>query len=96
MGVLETFTPTRTAHTATEVARRADLPTSTAHRIVSNLVTNGSLEHDDDRRVRIGVRLWELATRGSRPMHLRQPCDPECAPSRPQTPRPLPAALLPR
>lgn len=70
--VLETFTPTRTAQTAAEIGRRAGLPSSSAHRIVSELVTSGLLERDDDRRVRIGMRLWELATRSSHALRLRQ------------------------
>src|SRR5688572_6272405 len=70
--VLETFTPTRTAQTAAEIGRRTGLPTSTAHRIVGDLIDAGLLERDDDRRVRIGLRLWELATRSSHALRLRQ------------------------
>lgn len=74
--VLETFTPTRTAQTAAEIGRRADLPPSSAHRIVGELVDAGLLERDDDRRVRIGMRLWELATRSSHALRLRQAAMP--------------------
>ena len=70
--VLETFTPTRTVQSAADIGRRAGLPTSTAHRIVGELVEAGLLERDDDRRIRIGVRLWELATRSSHALRLRQ------------------------
>lgn len=70
--VLETFTPTRTVQTAAEIGRRADLPSSTAHRIVNELVEAGFLERDEDRRIRIGMRLWELATRSSDALRLRQ------------------------
>lgn len=70
--VLETFTPTRTVQTAAEIGRRAGLPTSTAHRIVGELVASRLLERDEDRRIRIGVRLWELATRSSHALRLRQ------------------------
>ncbi|MEN2738411.1 IclR family transcriptional regulator [Microbacterium sp. X-17] len=70
--VLETFTPTRTAQTAAEIGRRSGLPTSSTHRIVSQLVDAGLLERDDDRRIRIGMRLWELATRSSHALRLRQ------------------------
>jgi DNA-binding IclR family transcriptional regulator len=69
--VLETFTPTRTVQTAAEIGRRADLPASTAHRVVGELVAAGLLERDDDRRIRIGMRLWELATRSSHALRLR-------------------------
>lgn len=70
--VLETFTPTRTVQTAAEIARRADLPSSSAHRIVADLVAAGLLQRDADRRISIGSRLWELATRSSRALVLRQ------------------------
>ncbi len=72
MRVLETFTPTRLAQTASEIGRRADLPSSTAHRIVSDLVAAKLLERDEDRRLRVGLRLWELTTRSSHPLSLRQ------------------------
>ena len=54
--VLETFTPTRTVQTTAEIGRRARLPSSSAHRIVSELVETGLLERDESRRVRIGMR----------------------------------------
>jgi DNA-binding IclR family transcriptional regulator len=74
--VLETFTPTRTVQTAAEIGRRAGLPGSSAHRIVGELVDAGLLERDDERRIRIGMRLWELATRSSRALRLRQAAMP--------------------
>ncbi len=70
--VLETFSPTRTAQTVSEIGRRADLPPSTAHRIVTELVGSGLLERDDAGQVRVGRRLWELATRSSSTLALRQ------------------------
>ena len=70
--VLETFTADRTVQTAAEIGRRAGLPSSTAHRIVDELVEAGLLERDDEHRVRLGMRLWELALRGSRALRLRQ------------------------
>ncbi|MCR2783301.1 MULTISPECIES: IclR family transcriptional regulator [unclassified Microbacterium] len=70
--VLETFTPTRTVQTTAEIGRRAGLPSSTAHRLVGELADAGLLERDENRRVRIGMRLWELATRSSSALRLRQ------------------------
>ncbi|NQX11192.1 IclR family transcriptional regulator [Microbacteriaceae bacterium VKM Ac-2855] len=70
--ILDTFSPTRTAQTAAEIGRRSGLPRSTVHRIVNELVSSGLLERDDDRRVRVGMRLWELATRSSHALRLRQ------------------------
>jgi len=74
--VLETFTPARTAQTAAEIGRRSGLPSSTAHRLVGELVDAGLLERDADRRVRVGMRLWELATRSSLALRLRQAAMP--------------------
>ncbi|MFJ9901040.1 IclR family transcriptional regulator [Streptomyces sp. NPDC091280] len=70
--VLETFDTDRTFQTAAEIGRRARLPSTTAHRMVADLVECGLLERDEDQRVRLGIRLWELALRGSRALRLRQ------------------------
>lgn len=70
--VLETFTTERAMQTASEIGRRAGLPSSTAHRIVDELVAAGLLERDEDRRLHLGMRLWELALRGSTALRLRQ------------------------
>lgn len=70
--VLETFNPARTVQTAAEIGRRSGLPASSAHRIVGELVDAGLLERDGDRRIRIGMRLWELATRSSPALRLRE------------------------
>lgn len=70
--VLDTFGVDRTVQTASEIGRRAGLPASTAHRIVDGLVAEGLLERDDEHRVRLGMRLWELALRGSTALRLRQ------------------------
>lgn len=70
--VIETFSADRTVQTASEIGRRAGLPSSTAHRIVGELVASGILERDDEHRVRLGMRLWELALRGSMALRLRQ------------------------
>ena len=70
--VLETFTIDRTVQSASEIGRRAGLPSSTAHRLVDGLVEAGLLERDEEHRVSLGMRLWELALRGSRALRLRQ------------------------
>lgn len=70
--VLETFSTERTVQTTAEIGRRAQLPRSSAHRIVDDLVRAGLLERDEDHRIRLGLRLWELALRGSAALRLRQ------------------------
>lgn len=74
--ILATFDTDRTAQTASEIARRAELPVSTAHRLVRELTAAGLLDRDEDGRARIGMRLWELTTRGSRALGLRQAAMP--------------------
>lgn len=70
--VLETFDSGRPRQSPSDIARRADLPMSTAHRLVGELVTSGLLDRSDDGMLQIGMRLWELTTRGSRALGLRQ------------------------
>lgn len=70
--VLDTFDTNRTVQSAAEIGRRAGLPSSTAHRIVAELVSSGMLERDEAGRVRLGLRLWGLAQRGSRALRLRE------------------------
>ncbi|KJL21402.1 Transcriptional regulator KdgR [Microbacterium oxydans] len=77
--VLDTFSVDRTMQTTTEIAQRAGLASSTAHRIVGDLIRSGLLERDEDRRVRLGMRLWELALRGSSALRLRQAALPHMA-----------------
>lgn len=72
MRILETFTADRTTQTAAEIGRRAGLPSASAHRIVGDLVAAGILSRDDERHIRVGLRLWELATRPSQALRLRQ------------------------
>ena len=70
--VLGTFDAEHTAQSPSDISRRAGLPASTGHRLVGELVTSGLLERDDEGRARVGMRLWELATRGSLALGLRQ------------------------
>lgn len=69
--VLETFTSERTVQSASEIGRRSGLPSSTAHRIVDDLVRAGLLDRNEDAQIRLGMRLWELALRGSSALRLR-------------------------
>lgn len=70
--ILATFERDRRAQTPSAIARRAGLPTSTAFRMVNELIEAGLLERDEQGRVRIGMHLWELTTRGSHALDLRQ------------------------
>ncbi|MFC0582839.1 IclR family transcriptional regulator [Micrococcoides hystricis] len=55
-----------------QLARLADLPVSTVHRLVGELEIEGLLVRDDQKMLRHGHRLWEIASRGSRASSLRE------------------------
>ena len=70
--VLAAFDVEHGALTLSELSRRAVLPLSTTHRLVSELARTGLLERDEEARYRIGLRLWEIATSASRAVDLRE------------------------
>src|SRR5258708_12272491 len=57
--LLEEFRDGRDALALSELARRAGLPKSTAHRLASEMVRCGLLERADG-RLRLGLKLFEL------------------------------------
>ncbi len=71
-GVLAAFTPSSPVLTLSEIARRAELPLTTAHRLVGELRAAGALERDGDGEYRIGLRLWEIASLAPRGVPLRE------------------------
>ncbi|MFI5626173.1 IclR family transcriptional regulator [Nocardioides sp. NPDC051685] len=74
--ILEAFDPETPALSVNELAARSGLPSSTASRLVDQLVSEGLLRRDASRRVRVGVRMWELASRASPTLALRQAAMP--------------------
>jgi len=56
---------------AAQLARRTGMPAPTVYRMVGELLRLGILERETDKRLRIGIRLWELASRSSQAMSLR-------------------------
>ncbi|MFC4946059.1 IclR family transcriptional regulator [Pseudonocardia sp. GCM10023141] len=76
LGVLDAFSAERPELTLTEIARRAGLPLSTAHRLVGELTAWGALERADDGRYRIGLRLWEVGALAPRGLGLRESAMP--------------------
>ena len=76
MRILETFDSDSVAVSVSDIAARADLPLSTASRLIDELVDHGLLLRDPQRRVRIGMRLWELASRASPTRSLRDAAMP--------------------
>lgn len=61
-----------TALQLSELAARAELPLTTAHRLVRQLAGHGLLEVGPGGSVSLGLRLWELANRSSPTLELRQ------------------------
>ena len=71
--VLSSFDADTPSLSVSDIARRSDLPVATAHRIVGELVKYRLLERNDT-RISIGVRMWELGSRGSHTLSLREAC----------------------
>ena len=59
LALLAAFSTDRTRLSLSEMARRANLPVSTAHRLVAELLAWGALERQQNDYV-IGQRLWKL------------------------------------
>ncbi|MFI5805079.1 IclR family transcriptional regulator [Streptomyces sp. NPDC051561] len=74
--IFEAFTAEDPSLTVSQVARRSGLHLATASRLVAELVSYGFLTRDRDRRVRVGVRMWELAMRASPVRSLRDAAMP--------------------
>lgn len=66
MDVLSAFGDGRSSLGLTELARHADVPLSTAHRIVADLVAAEVLRREADGRLRVGRRLWKVAQNAGR------------------------------
>ncbi|MEV7646868.1 IclR family transcriptional regulator [Arthrobacter sp. NPDC089319] len=73
--IIEAFTSEQTTLTVAEIARRADLPVSTTYRLVGEMLSHGVLTKAEDGYV-LGMRLWELATRGSKTVGLSRAARP--------------------
>ncbi|MFD9661390.1 IclR family transcriptional regulator [Rhodococcus sp. NPDC059968] len=73
--IIESFRSDDSLLTVSEIARRSGLHISTTSRLIDELVGCGWLERED-RKVRIGVRLWEVASRASPTLGLREAAMP--------------------
>jgi DNA-binding IclR family transcriptional regulator len=61
IAVLACFTSRAHALTLSELSAASKLPMSSTHRVVAELVTGGFLVRGQDKRYRIGTRLWSIA-----------------------------------
>lgn len=55
-----------------QISARSGFPLSTTHRLVNELEEHGLLERQPDRTYRLGVRLWELASKTPGAVGLRE------------------------
>lgn len=69
--ILELFDSRAPTLTVSTLARRSGLPLPTVSRLVGEMVGQGLLERTEDRRVRTGITLWELACRAAPTLGLR-------------------------
>ena len=72
LALLAAFDAEHRELTLTALARRADLPAATAHRLIGQLTAWGALEQAESGAYRIGLRLWEVATLAPRSSGLRR------------------------
>jgi DNA-binding IclR family transcriptional regulator len=70
--LLAAFSDDRPTMTLSELARRADVPLSTAHRLVADLEAWGAVERDRAGRYQIGLRLFEVGALAPRGPGLRE------------------------
>ena len=75
--MLRAFPEDGAAISVPDLARRANLPTSTAHRLAAELVRLGALDRLPDGTVEMGLGLWELGERSAVLRRLREAALPE-------------------
>lgn len=69
--VLSSFTTETPRRTLSEVVRATDIPVSTAHRMLDDLVVAGVLVKDEKKRYVVGDRMWELGIQSPRARQIR-------------------------
>lgn len=70
--ILSAFGPDEPVLSVTQLAARTGLHLATTSRLVEHMVRLGLLTREDDRRVRVGMRLWELGARAAPTRGLRE------------------------
>jgi DNA-binding IclR family transcriptional regulator len=70
--ILAAFGPDEPVLTVTQLSARSGLHRATTSRLVEQLCGQGLLTRDTDRRVRIGLRMWELGARAAPTRGLRE------------------------
>lgn len=70
--VLDAFDTWHPFLTLTQISVASGMPKSTTHRLVIELVRQGLLEELPDKTYRLGLRLWELASRTPGALGIRE------------------------
>ena len=70
--LLDAFSAQQSELTLSDIARRADMPLATAHRLLHELCAWGAVERGEHGRYRIGLRLWEVGALAPRGQGLRE------------------------
>src|SRR5699024_9596222 len=61
LAILSTFEQSRGSLSLTQIATEANLPLSTAHRLVGELTEAGILAHGPHGKIQLGLKLWSIA-----------------------------------
>lgn len=61
LAILSTFEQSRGSLSLTQIADEADLPLSTAHRLVGELIDAGMLANGPHGKIQLGLKLWSIA-----------------------------------
>jgi DNA-binding IclR family transcriptional regulator len=72
LAVLATFSRDQPSQTLSQIAHRAGLAISTAHRVVGEMAQWGVLDRDDDGAWHVGLALWEISAACPRTQILRE------------------------
>jgi DNA-binding IclR family transcriptional regulator len=70
--IVSAFDDRHPAMSVAELGRRTGLPVTTTYRLVNDLLLERLLEREPGGDIHIGTRLWELASRGSKMLGLRE------------------------
>ncbi len=76
LAVLDTFDSRHRSQRLSDIARRADIPLPTAHRLVRDLLAWGALTRSDSGAYQIGRRLWDLGLLAAVNTGLREIAEP--------------------
>src|SRR5438309_10568353 len=76
LAVLDAFSASSPRLSLSEIAGRAGLPLTTAHRLLGELTAWGALSRRTDGRYEIGRRLWDLGLLAPVQLELRQVAAP--------------------